>query len=535
MVSKKYHIAAILLVLTHLGFGQISPGKLTDAHAEYEGIKNCTLCHDLGKQVSSAKCLDCHDEIQALMDTQNGYHSSKEVSEKECFECHSEHHGQKFDMMRFDQDNFNHDLTTYTLEGQHDVIDCRECHNPDYIDDPEIKKREDTFLGLVEDCTACHEDFHQGTLANNNDCASCHDIEAFRPAPLFDHDNTEYPLEGAHIDVDCLECHPMTTRNGKEFQEFADIVFNDCIACHDDSHNDQLPGTCMSCHEVKAFSSFIGDAEFDHSITEFELRGSHQTVACFECHQQTSEPLAVFQDHLGVEENACFTCHEDDDVHEGRLGTDCAECHNEDSWLSMGDLSDFNHDLTEFPLVGMHIPVDCKECHTTENYTDPIDFAQCMDCHDDYHEGEFMENGVSPDCIECHSLEAGFEETTYTVEMHAKTDFALEGAHLATPCFECHLEKEKWVFRDIASECIDCHDDIHDAQFLVAGVNDCARCHDPENWYPRLFDHDNTEFPLEGRHAEVDCASCHQTYQKADKSIVEYKIKRYECVDCHTQ
>ena len=101
MVSKKYHIAAILLVLTHLGFGQISPGKLTDAHAEYEGIKNCTLCHDLGKQVSSAKCLDCHDEIQALMDTQNGYHSSKEVSEKECFECHSEHHGQKFDMMRF--------------------------------------------------------------------------------------------------------------------------------------------------------------------------------------------------------------------------------------------------------------------------------------------------------------------------------------------------------------------------------------------------------------------------------------------------
>ena len=534
MRRSSLHI--VLLIFTNSLFAQISPGDLTDAHKELEGMGNCTQCHVLGERLpSSAKCLDCHDDIQGLMDNNHGYHSSQEVRSKECVDCHSEHHGRNFDMMRFDQDNFDHDLTTYTLEGQHDVIDCRECHNPDYIQDPEFTKREDTFLGLVHDCTSCHEDFHQGTLTNNNDCASCHDIEAFRPAPLFDHDDTEYPLEGAHIDVDCLECHPMTTRNGKEFQEFADIVFNDCIACHEDSHQQQLPGACMQCHETESFSSFIGDESFDHNATEFELKGSHQTVACFECHQQTSDPLVVFQDHFGVEENACFTCHEEDDVHEGKLGTDCAQCHNEESWLSLGDLSDFNHDLTDYPLEGKHIPVDCKECHTTENYTDPIDFAQCMNCHEDYHEGEFETNGISPDCAECHSLLAGFEETTYTVEMHAETDFALEGAHIATPCFECHLEKEKWVFRDIAAECIDCHDDIHDSQFLVAGVNDCARCHDPENWYPRLFDHVNTEFPLEGRHADVDCSGCHQTYEKEDKSIVEYKIKRFECVDCHTQ
>jgi hypothetical protein len=535
MIKIKLHIVLLLLGLTHFSIAQISPGKLTDAHAEYEGISNCTLCHDLGKSVSSTKCLDCHDDIQSLIDSNNGYHSSQEVRDQECFACHSEHHGETFDMMRFDEDTFNHDLTTYILDGQHDVIECRECHKPDYIEDPEIRERENTFLGLNEDCISCHDDFHQGTLTNNNDCASCHDIEAFRPAPLFDHDETNYPLEGAHVDVDCLECHPMNTRNGKEFQEFADLVFNDCKSCHDDSHNAQLPGDCMQCHEVASFTSFIGDLGFNHNLTEFELRGSHQTVACYECHQQTSDPLAAFQDQNGVDENSCFTCHEDDDVHEGKFGTDCAECHNEESWLALGDLSDFNHDLTDYPLVGMHIPVECKECHTTENYTDPIDFSECQNCHEDYHEGEFVTNGITEDCASCHSTEAGFEETSYSVERHAETDFPLEGGHIATPCFECHLNEEKWAFRNIDSECVDCHDDQHDSQFLVAGVNDCARCHDAENWYPRLFDHDETEFPLEGRHAVVDCDACHKTYEKADQSFVEYKIQRFECVDCHTQ
>jgi len=31
--------------------GQISPGDLTTAHAELEGIRNCTQCHDLGGHI----------------------------------------------------------------------------------------------------------------------------------------------------------------------------------------------------------------------------------------------------------------------------------------------------------------------------------------------------------------------------------------------------------------------------------------------------------------------------------------------------
>ena len=82
-------------------------------------------------------------------------------------------------MIRFDKDAFDHNLTGYLLEGQHDVIDCKECHAPDNINDLELKKRENTFLGLNKECLSCHEDFHQQTLSS--DCISCHDFSAFRP------------------------------------------------------------------------------------------------------------------------------------------------------------------------------------------------------------------------------------------------------------------------------------------------------------------------------------------------------------------
>lgn len=526
-------LISLLMLLSFTTFAQISPGDLTDAHKELEGMGNCTECHVLGERLpSTAKCLACHEDIQSLMDANHGYHASIEVVDKECVVCHSEHHGREFDMMRFDQDNFDHDLTGYILEGGHLGIDCRECHQPDYILDSEIAARENTFLGLEEDCKTCHEDYHQNTLGD--DCASCHNFEDFRPAPGFDHDDSEYPLVGAHIEVDCIECHAMTTLNGKEFQEFTDLEFNDCVSCHEDPHDSQLAGTCTQCHNEEAFTSFVGDTGFDHNTTDFELKGKHQEVSCFECHQNTSEPLIVFQDHLGVGQSECIACHED--IHEGRFGDNCAECHNEENWLMAGVLDDFNHDLTSYPLVGMHVAIDCKECHTTEKYTDPLAFDNCFDCHDDYHEGEFMVKNTQTNCVECHSLEVGFEETLYTIEQHQDTNFPLEGAHLATPCSACHLPDEEpahWTFRNLGADCIDCHDDIHRGQFAEAGTTDCTTCHGSEDWFPHLFDHDNTAFALEGRHAEVECAACHLPTEKGE-TFVEYQIPKFECVDCHS-
>lgn len=604
----KLIIIFFLLIVQQLQ-AQLSPGKLTNAHADLEGVSNCTQCHTLGNKVENSKCLDCHDEIQSLLDQNRGFHASSDVKGKECVICHSEHHGRAFEMSRFDQDNFDHDLTGYELTGAHGRIECRDCHIADYIDDEELRQRKNTFLGLEQDCIACHEDVHQNTLSTN-DCASCHSTETFTPAEYFDHDDTDYPLVGKHVDVECIECHQKEMRNGKEFQRFNDIEFTNCNSCHEDVHNDNLGTNCKQCHHESSFTSLRRVKRFNHNQTDFPLKGSHQKVDCAGCHNMDAKPEVIFQDQIGVTTNDCISCHED--VHGGKFGQDCAECHNEESFFSI-ETDGFNHNLTDFPLVGMHQTVECKECHA-ESMTAPLEHNYCKDCHEDYHEGDFVKNGISPDCNQCHT-EEGFTNSTYTIEQHNQTDFPLKGGHIATPCFACHLSDadEKWRFKDIGERCVDCHEDVHegyiaeefypeqdceachveddwetnhfdhsltgwellgkhaevtcmdchgveeteevnrydgflnsprecaechenthDDQFEIDGITDCGRCHNFDEWTIEDFDHDQTEFPLEGAHVEVACEACHQPMETEEGNIItQYKFKSFECIDCH--
>lgn len=598
----------MMMTLTNI-IAQISPGKLTDAHAHLEGMGNCTQCHDLGNKVPDQKCLACHTEIDQLINQNRGFHISLEVSSKTCVDCHNEHHGRRFEMVRFDEENFDHKQAGYELEGEHAVIDCRACHQPDNIADIDIRKREDTYLGLDEACLSCHDDFHQETLSN--DCIQCHGYDSFRPAVGFDHNEAKFKLDGAHTSVDCKECHPSNMRNGVEFQEFTGLQFSDCKACHDDAHNGNLTGQCTQCHTTDSFSSFIGKNRFNHNSTNFTLRGSHQTVNCFDCHTQTSNPLTIFQENISIDEDNCIACH--NDSHEGKFGNDCIRCHSEESWYSLKAMDDFDHSVTDFPLVGQHIGVDCKSCHT-DRLTEAIDFAQCKNCHEDYHRGEFVDNGVSPDCKECHILDEKFTYTTFGFDEHAASDFPLDGAHMATPCFACHVSEDDWSFKNVGESCVDCHDDIHadymdqkyypiqdcttchntdiwsdvkfehsltewpltgahnnvdcrlchfedsaedsnplqvftglshdcthchdnihGDQFEVNGMTDCNSCHTTMDWFPNNFDHNLTTFPLEGRHAEIDCRACHDSEANEEGEIkVIYKIGKTQCIDCHS-
>lgn len=595
-----------------VSLGQLSPGELSSAHAELEGLANCTQCHELGEKVTDKKCLACHTEIQSLVNRKQGYHGQPDIIKKDCAECHSDHHGRKFNMIRLDEDNFDHLLTGYELEGKHAEVECRECHTSEFIADTELKERKDTFLGLQEDCLSCHEDFHQETLST--DCIQCHDMNGFRPAPGFDHDDAEFALKGAHKEVDCKECHAETTRNGVAFQEFTGLEFADCTSCHEDPHSNRFPGNCASCHNESAFEDRGTLSGFRHGLTGFDLNGKHKEISCFTCHEDTGRPATLFADLDAIPENDCISCHEDQ--HDGLYGTDCAQCHKESSFLSLKKMDFFDHSVTDYPLEGKHIGIDCKECHT-QRFSTPIDFAACKNCHDDYHDGEFAENGLSPDCVACHSLNEGFDYSLYTLEQHQETVFPLEGAHLATPCFACHLDERdnRWTFRELGQQCVDCHEDIHEGyipanyypaddctqchgpetwdavtfdhsktdweltgkhqsvtcgechfkespekpgeiiqkfvdlstdcischenvhgdEFAEDGITDCNRCHVTESWYPDRFNHDSTNFPLEGAHATVACAACHDTVGTEGVTETIYKLGKFQCVDCHLQ
>lgn len=605
------NITFIFFISITIGYGQISPGKLSEAHKELEGMSNCTACHEIGEKVLNRKCLKCHEDIQNLLNQNRGFHANKNIITKDCFECHSEHHGRKFDMVRFDEDNFNHNQTGHPLEGKHKVVDCRKCHKPDNIQNIEIRKRTNTFLGLEQECLSCHDDFHQSTLST--DCKQCHTMDAFKPAVNFDHDNTDYTLKGKHLEVDCIACHKVTTRNGIEFQEFAEVPFSDCKSCHDDPHNNQLPGKCVQCHTETSFSFFKGQNKFNHNTIDFNLKGKHKKVDCFACHKETNNPKLVFQDNIHIDENSCVKCH--DDAHEGKFGLDCSKCHNEKSFLSLNNMDFFDHTVTDYPLEGKHLEVDCKQCHKGR-YTEAIDFSACKSCHDDYHRGEFIENNISPDCVECHSLNEGFEYSLYTSEEHQESSFPLEGAHVATPCFACHISEddERWTFRELGTDCIDCHQDIHEGyisdtyypnndckvchinnswaeintfdhsitnwslegkhkevecrachfneisdnnavttqkftnlgtdciichenihedSFAINGITDCVRCHVTSSWMPENFNHNTTNFPLEGKHKEVECRACHTSSIENGETVILYKLNKFECIDCH--
>ncbi|MCE4563222.1 cytochrome C [Maribellus sp. CM-23] len=508
---------------------QISPGELSQVHAHLEGLKKCTECHILGEKETSSKCLECHQEIKNLMNQKKGYHASAEVKGQKCASCHGEHLGKDYKLIRFDAEKFDHQLAGFKLEGKHGTINCNDCHKEHLIRNlTSQKKQGGTYLGLGTSCVDCHEDVHQNTLSNN--CVSCHNQVAFRPAIGFDHSKTKFQLVGKHQTVDCAKCHVKEVRNGKNFQQFAGVKFDNCTSCHED-------------------------------------------------------------------------------VHKNKFGNDCRKCHNEFSFTQAKTATGFNHNLTDFPLEGKHVVVNCKKCHTSGSYTRTLKFKRCTDCHSDYHEKQFQKNEVSPDCSACHSVN-GFSPASFSIERHNQSGFKLEGAHLATPCLACHKTGEKWNFKlpnqrcvnchenvhknalpekympdsecrschsvdnwkliafnhdqtsfklsgkhagvscrdchfrrdngvvkqqfsNLAESCENCHEDIHFKQFEALGKNDCARCHTFNNWLPDKFNHDNARFKLDGKHSGLQCAACHQPTDDLIRNYIVYKFKDITCASCH--
>lgn len=605
------YFATILFFLLQLLFGassyaQLSPGKLSKAHAKLEGLSNCTQCHTIGDKVSNQKCLACHKELNTQVSKNKGFHASTQIKGKDCMTCHSEHHGLNFDAIRFDKKTFNHNLTGYELKGGHKtkVKNCNECHKAENIVIPTLKNKPNTFLGLDTKCLSCHDDYHQKTLSS--DCVSCHDFNDFKKAPLFNHDKTEFALVGAHKKEDCASCHKEEMRNGKKFVKYSGIAFSNCTSCHKDVHKGEYGNNCKTCHNEESFTKISPSRSFNHTVTGYTLEGKHRDINCKKCHDNSSGNFKEFAQKKDI---TCLSCHKD--IHEGKLGNDCKTCHNQNSFLlkNKSYTGKFDHDKTDYPLKGKHVIVDCKTCHKSD-FTDPIQHKDCMNCHKDKHNGDFeTKKDKYPDCASCHDV-AGFAPSLFSIEQHNKSKFKLEGAHIAQPCFACHLTDKKWIFNKMGTECIichkdihagiidqkyyekqschschnaeswqlvtfdhkttkyplvgghqkakcgdchldkksnlskqtfkglsqqcaTCHADIHGGQFAKNGITDCAKCHGMGGWNVKTFNHDNTNYPLDGEHKNVACVKCHKGTLKENKNIKLFKIEKYQCIDCH--
>jgi hypothetical protein len=366
----------------------------------------------------------------------------------------------------------------------------------------------------------------------------------FSPGPL-NAQAGDLSLGGVHSHAEiggrCAACHAAPWSS--------ELMSDRCLACHADV-NLQLqdpsslhgalgvqPGrrACFHCHPehhgATAQLSVVDARTFPHDATGYSLQG-HATranddpFACVDCH---GAGLASF------DVATCAGCHRGLDAayiqdHVAAFGTGCLACHDGIDTYGPG----FDHNAVRFALVGKHASLSCADCHGGAHLIADLQATpqDCFACHqqDDAHDGQFGQ-----DCAACHTA-VDWQQATFD---HNQTAFPLVGKHVDVACNRCHVDN---VFQGTPQDCFACHqqDDAHDGQF----GQDCAACHTAVDWQQATFDHNQTAFPLVGKHVDVacnrchvdnvfqgtpqDCAACHQQDDAHDGQFGQ------DCAACHT-
>lgn len=409
---------------------------------------------------------------------------------------------------------------------------CLTCHLP-------IKHELETKQGYhfsvsEKKCVTCHKD-HLGIDAR---------ITIVDPLQI-DHKQTGFALTGKHGSIKCEQCH--SAKNIKDPLVIASLseksrttylgLETKCVSCHEDRHQGKLGTSCQSCHTTTSWTSIPA---FDHSKTKFVLTGKHETVSCSKCHAAITSKADNHVVNLSTKAfNDCTPCHTS--PHTAKFSSrSCSSCHTTQAWNSTVSAS-FDHNQTAFKLIGRHAEVKCQQCHHSQPNAPSgsslkLPHAKCMDCHADYHDGQFTK-AFNNDCAKCHT-EQGFRPSTFSMNDHSRTQMKLTGAHAAVPCGKCHAASEgsKAPFHFANLTCETCHKDVHRGQFnKIMGKNGCASCHSSEDWHVVRYDHSRTNFTLTGKHSVVQCKECHVSAVKGSPESMKFKGTAHECQACHKE
>ena len=475
----------------------IMPGPVSQAHARIEG--DCSDCHDrANRERQTSLCLECHKDVAEDIRNKTRYHGRMPASGTgECSGCHSEHHGRDADITRLSQPGFTHDLANFKLLDSHVALTCASCH-PQAVP---FRKTPDT-------CSGCHkkDDAHHNALGA--DCGACHAAKSWQQTH-FDHDKTPFPLTNKHAQTSCAACHAGERYKGTP---------TECSACHtpDDVHKGAQGKECGNCHTTADWST----RKFEHAReTGFPLLGRHAHIGCSDCHRSGNLKDPIPKDcsgchkaddrhasrlgpacgdchgndlwqvtaydhkaffplenaHAGLDCHACHTgvikqqklgtdcggCHRADDPHGGSLGKACETCHSATKW---SDVS-FDHDLTAYPLLGLHVAATCGQCHENQHFKETP--QACIGCHakEDVHKGD-----LGKDCGACHTPN-GWK--LWDFDHAARTRFPLTGAHSNVGCGECHIKPQAVARPPMICGACHAENDVHQGRFGPQ----CQECH----------------------------------------------------------
>jgi hypothetical protein len=364
----------------------------------------CAGCHTPGASWAQRHpgrhaddCKSCHS------DPHGGQFATGPYADAGCIGCHSR---TTFEPHQFDRDH--HARTALPLDGKHAELECKECHA-----DPASEDVPRRFHGTPNRCEGCHDDAHHGAFAHaaaklqaqpRGTCAQCHGTDAFGRLEhaRFDHrDWTGFPIDGAHSQIECTDCHARSDVPDAFGRRFGRIPrhgasFGGCPTCHGDPHDgvfdrERMPADvagrtgCERCHDTASFRALPHG--FDHAaFTGFPLSGRHGELQCAACHPPLGTASTTGRTQGKARGAACVDCHQD--PHQGqfdRLGrTDCNKCHKNTG--AFATLS-FRHNLDSiFPLGDQHAKVPCASCHKPETINGakvvrykplPTDCASC--------------------------------------------------------------------------------------------------------------------------------------------------------------
>lgn len=210
------------------------------------------------------------------------------------------------------------------------------------------------------------------------------------------------------------------------------------------------------------------------------------------------------------------------------------------TWMSLlpGPLSDQVE--SEAIIGGYHshaeFEMGCGHCHSPIHC---VSSTKCQDCHLDVAEQRADVSGLHgnlPDtsrCNNCHVEHKGRENDIRTLAYTNVNHYKLAGFSLdkhqvdyqdqPMSCTSCHSQDNSL---STEPDCVTCHvQQDHDRTALhvkLVGSN-CTGCHDGVDRM-KDFVHD-TIYPLQGEHAQADCAECHidQVFAGTPQ----------DCVSCH--
>jgi hypothetical protein len=461
---------------------------LTGKHATVP----CSQCHSDNNYTSTpTDCYACHKSDFTGTTSPNHVTAAFPTN---CAVCHT--------TAGWTPSTFNHNTTSFPLTGFHATMQCAQCHTT-----------ATSYNGsLPTTCYGCHQaDF---TGANNpphvsghfpTDCTQCHNTTSWTTS-TFNHNNTSFPLTGAHVSVPCASCHTNNNYSGS--------LPTACYGCHQADFTGTtnpahvaagFPTDCTQCHNTTSWTT----STFNHNNTSFPLTGFHATMQCAQCHTTATS-------YNGSLPTACYGCHQADftgttnPAHvAGGFPTDCSQCHSTTNWLN----ATFNHNNTSFPLTGFHATMQCAQCHTTAtSYNGSLPTA-CYGCHQADFTGTtnppHVSTGFPTDCTICHST-TNWTTSTFN---HSTTSFPLTGFHATMACAQCHTSATTYN-GSLPTLCSGCHmadynGTTNPAHASAGFPTTCDTCHTTTNWLNATFNHNNTPFPLTGFHVNVACTLCH--------------------------